>query len=206
MNSITLKKISLLILFISVFVSPQIRAQSPKKEDLSKTINEFLKSSENAQEVERLVEILGDQKIKYQSPFLYIPSINPLNPKNNIRFSSTFGKRFHPVDKKQKAHLGLDIAAKTGTPVHAAANGIMTLSKYSEFGLGNHIIIRHKFGFVTKYGHMYRLLAKENDRIKRGDIIGFVGSTGKSTGDHLHYEVLKNSKHIDPYPFCFLKI
>lgn len=195
-----------LILSIFLFFSLQILAQNPKKERISESINTYLKNSKSAKEVEKLIEILGSEKTKHQSPFLYIPSINPLNPKNDIRFSSSFGKRFHPVAKKQKAHLGLDIATKAGTPVHATANGIVTLAKYSKYGLGNHIVIRHKHGFITKYGHMYTLNAKEKDRIKRGDIIGFVGSTGTSTGNHLHYEVIKNTKHIDPFPFLDLDL
>ena len=129
-----------------------------------------------------------------------------MNPKKKQKISRTFSNKkvFHPIDKTQKPHYGIDIAANLGTFIYAPANGVVIKSVNSNYGYGNQIFIKHKYGYQTRFAHLYINLVKKNDIIKKGDIIGLVGSTGKSTGNHLHYEVIKNGKHLDPLPFMNL--
>ncbi|HEY0059359.1 MAG TPA: M23 family metallopeptidase [Flavisolibacter sp.] len=100
-------------------------------------------------------------------------------------------------------HAGLDFTAPQGTPIYATADGTVKVSSYSDRGYGNHVIINHGYGYETLYGHMVRIKARTGQRVKRGEIIGYVGSTGKSTGPHCHYEVHKNGQKLDPVYFFY---
>lgn len=127
-----------------------------------------------------------------------IPSMTPLEQKVYIT-SSKYGMRTHPITKKKKAHLGYDLAAAMGSKVYATADGRVQLTKISNAGYGNYIEIKHRFGFETRYGHLSKILVVDNQYVKQGDLIGLVGSTGLSTGPHLHYEIIKNGSTIDPF-------
>lgn len=119
-------------------------------------------------------------------------------PLNNVRITSPFtNRRFHPVLKRWKAHLGTDFGAKRGTPIMAAAEGRVVFSGWQN-GYGNVIKIQHKDGYVTLYAHQSRLKAKNGEQVSQGDIIGYVGSTGRSTGAHLHFGLYKNGRAINP--------
>ena len=131
------------------------------------------------------------------------PAIQPVSNRNLNRIASGFGHRIDPVYKTIKMHAGLDFAAPQGTPIYATANGVVRLSGNSGNGYGNHIIINHGYGYETLYGHMYKTKSRAGERVKRGEIIGYVGSTGKSTGPHLHYEVHKNNSRVDPVYFFY---
>ncbi|ULQ55116.1 peptidoglycan DD-metalloendopeptidase family protein [Flavihumibacter rivuli] len=131
------------------------------------------------------------------------PAIQPVNNKDLNRIASGFGYRIDPVYKTVKMHAGLDFAAPQGTPIYATANGTVRLAGNTGNGYGNHVIINHGFGYETLYGHMYRIKARPGQKVKRGEIVGYVGSTGKSTGPHLHYEVHKNGKPLDPVYFFY---
>ena len=131
------------------------------------------------------------------------PAIQPVNNKDLNRIASGFGYRVDPVYKTVKMHQGLDFAAPQGTPIYATANGTVKLAGNTGNGYGNHVVINHGYGYETLYGHMFKVKANAGQRIKRGEIKGYVGSTGKSTGPHLHYEVHKNDKRIDPAYFFF---
>ncbi|HTN08590.1 M23 family metallopeptidase [Agriterribacter sp.] len=131
------------------------------------------------------------------------PAIQPVSNKDLSRVASGFGYRIDPVYKTVKMHAGLDFAAPQGTPIYATADGVVRLAGNTGNGYGNHVIINHGYGYETLYGHQYRIKAKVGQKIKRGELIGWVGSTGKSTGPHLHYEVRKNKRHIDPIYFFY---
>lgn len=131
------------------------------------------------------------------------PAIQPVANKDLNRIASGFGYRVDPVYKTVKMHAGLDFAAPQGTPVYATANGTITTAGNSGDGFGNHVIIDHGYGYETLYGHMYKVKARNGQRVKRGEIIGYVGSTGKSTGPHCHYEVHKNDRPLDPVYFFY---
>jgi len=111
--------------------------------------------------------------------------------------SSTVGTRRDPINGGRDFHEGLDISADRGTPVYATADGTVTAAGY-EGGYGNLIVITHEYGLETRYGHLSKFLAKTGGKVKRGDIIGYVGSTGRSTGSHLHYEVRVNGRLLNP--------
>jgi len=131
------------------------------------------------------------------------PAIQPVSNKDLNRIASGFGTRIDPVYKTVKMHAGLDFAAPQGTPIYATANGIITTAGNSGDGYGNHVIIEHGYGYETLYGHMYKVKVRNGQRVKRGEIIGYVGSTGKSTGPHCHYEVHKNDRPLDPVYFFY---
>lgn len=132
-----------------------------------------------------------------------IPAIQPVSDKDLTRIASGFGTRIDPVYKVPKFHAGLDFTASIGTPIYATADGVVKEAGYNEGGYGNRVIINHGFGYETLYGHMYRIKTKAGQKIKRGEIIGYVGSTGKSTGPHCHYEVHRNGTPVDPVYYFY---
>jgi murein DD-endopeptidase MepM/ murein hydrolase activator NlpD len=131
------------------------------------------------------------------------PAIQPVSNSDLKRVASGFGYRIDPVYKTVKFHAGLDFTAPQGTPIYATANGTVRTSGNLGNGYGNHVIINHGYGYETLYGHMFKIKVKNGARVKRGEIIGWVGSTGKSTGPHCHYEVHKNGRHLDPVYFFY---
>lgn len=131
------------------------------------------------------------------------PAIQPVSNKDLKRIASGFGYRIDPVYKTVKLHPGLDFSAPAGTPIYATADGRVEFSGNRGDGYGNNIIINHGYGYKTLYGHMYRIKARAGQTVKRGEVIGWVGSTGKSTGPHCHYEVIKNGNKIDPIYFFY---
>ena len=131
------------------------------------------------------------------------PAIQPVSNQDLNRIASGFGLRIDPVYKTVKMHAGLDFSASQGTPIYATADGTVKLAGYSEGGYGNHVVINHGYGYETLYGHMVRVKARAGQRVKRGEIIGYVGSTGKSTGPHCHYEVHKGGQKLDPVYFFY---
>lgn len=131
------------------------------------------------------------------------PAIQPVSNKDLNRIASGFGYRIDPVYKTTKFHAGLDFSAPQGTPIYATADGTVSTSGNSGNGYGNHVIINHGYGYETLYGHMVRVKSRAGQAVKRGEVIGWVGSTGKSTGPHCHYEVHKNGEKIDPIYYFY---
>ncbi len=132
-----------------------------------------------------------------------IPAIQPVTNKNLRSMASGFGYRLHPIYKTYKMHTGIDFTAPTGTPIYATGNGRVVPAPDGASGYGNHVVIDHGFGYKTLYAHMYKSKVKMGQRIKRGQLIGYVGNTGLSSGPHLHYEVMKNGKKINPINYFF---
>jgi murein DD-endopeptidase MepM/ murein hydrolase activator NlpD len=131
------------------------------------------------------------------------PAIQPVANRDLKRIASGFGRRIDPVYKTVKFHAGLDFSAPQGTPVYATADGRVKTSGNLGNGFGNHVVINHGYGYETLYGHLVRLKARVGQVVKRGEVIGWVGNTGKSTGPHLHYEVHKGGRPIDPIYFFY---
>ena len=148
------------------------------------------------------VEIAGMVKNK-EKLLLAIPAIQPVSNKDLSRVASGFGYRIDPVYKVRKFHAGLDFTASQGTPIYATADGKVKMAGFDNSGFGNHVIINHGFGYETLYGHMVRVKARSGQNVKRGDVIGYVGSTGKSTGPHCHYEVHRNGVPVDPIYYFY---
>ena len=145
-----------------------------------------------------------DELIKNKAQILsHTPAIQPVANKDLNRIASGFGYRIDPVYKTVKMHAGLDFAAPQGTPIYATANGVVSISGNKGNGYGNHVVINHGYGYQTLYGHMVKVKASPGQKVSRGEVIGWVGSTGKSTGPHCHYEVHKNGNKIDPVYFFY---
>ena len=132
-----------------------------------------------------------------------IPAIQPVKNENLKRMASGFGYRSDPFTKARKMHEGMDFTAKTGTPIYATGDGVVAKADNTASGFGNHIVIRHGYGYETLYAHLSKYKARAGQRVKRGDIIGYVGSTGRSEAPHLHYEVHKNNKAVNPLNFYY---
>lgn len=132
-----------------------------------------------------------------------IPAIQPVKKEDLKRMASGFGWRSDPFTKARKMHKGMDFTAPTGTPIYATGNGVVTRADSNSSGFGNHIRIDHGFGYLTLYAHLSKYNVKKGQRVKRGDLIGFVGNTGRSQGPHLHYEVHKDGKAINPINFYY---
>lgn len=145
-----------------------------------------------------------DELVKNKEELLaHTPAIQPVSNKDLNRIASGFGYRIDPVYKTTKFHAGLDFSAPQGTPIYATADGTVTTAGNTGNGYGNHVIINHGYGYETLFGHMVRVKAHAGETVKRGEVIGWVGSTGKSTGPHCHYEVHKNGEKIDPIYFFY---
>jgi len=132
-----------------------------------------------------------------------IPAIQPVRNENLKAMASGFGYRTDPFTKVRKFHAGMDFSAKSGTPVYATGDGVVDRADNTASGYGNHIVIRHGFGYETLYGHLSKYNVRSGQRVKRGDIIGYVGSTGRSEAPHLHYEVHKNGEVVNPLNFYY---
>lgn len=132
-----------------------------------------------------------------------VPAIQPVKNEDLRHMASGFGYRTDPFTKAKKMHEGMDFTAKTGTPIYATGDGVVKKADNSLSGYGNHIEISHGFGYLTLYAHLSKYKVRPGQRVKRGDIIGFVGSTGRSQAPHLHYEVHKDGKVVNPINFYY---
>ena len=132
-----------------------------------------------------------------------IPAIQPVANNDLKKMASGYGYRIHPIYKVRKMHWGTDFSAKTGTPIYATGDGRVITYKNSRSGYGKHIVIDHGYGYQTLYAHMSKIDVRKGQRVKRGDVIGYIGSSGRSTAPHLHYEVIKDGKKINPINFFF---
>lgn len=136
-----------------------------------------------------------------------IPAIPPVVPDRSIyRLSSSFGFRSDPFTGRSKRHTGVDFALKPGNPIYATGDGVVEKVKFEFFGYGNQVLIDHGFGYKTRYAHLKSINVVEGMKVKRGECIGESGNSGRSSGPHLHYEVLYKDKHINPANYFDLTI
>lgn len=145
-----------------------------------------------------IIEMAKQQEIRMEN----IPAIQPVLNKDLTRVASGYGMRIDPVYHVRKFHQGMDFTAPTGTEVFATGNAKVKFSGWKQ-GYGNTIILDHGFGYETVYAHLYKSLVRKGQKVRRSDIIGLVGNTGKSTGPHLHYEVRLNDRPVDPRNYYF---
>ena len=117
--------------------------------------------------------------------------------------ASGYGYRTDPFTKKRRFHYGMDFSARKGTPIYATGNGVVKRADNRSSGYGRHIRIDHGFGYISLYAHLSKYNVRRGQRVKRGDIIGYVGNTGRSVGPHLHYEIFKDKKRINPLNFYY---
>lgn len=133
----------------------------------------------------------------------HLPAIQPVANKDLKRFASGFGYRIHPIYKTVKFHEGIDFTAPRGTSIYATGSGTVAEANYGNRGFGNHVVIDHGYGYKTIYAHMSRIKVRQGQKVQRGDVLGQVGSTGLSTHPHLHYEVVKSGRKVNPINFFY---
>ena len=156
---------------------------------------------------------LYNQSVSYDSLFMmarnksdmlaHIPAIFPLKETEVKYISSYFGYRPDPIYKIEKFHSGMDFTAALGTEAYATGDGVVYDVERNEWGYGNMVILDHGYGYKTRYAHLLKPAVRKGQKVKRGQVIGYIGATGKATGVHLHYEVLKNDDQIDPINFFY---
>ena len=174
--------------------------QSELTTELFKTLNILYNRVVNQENSYKEIESMVRNKEKLLAS---TPAIQPISNKDLNRLSSGFSYRIDPIYKTVKFHTGLDFSAPQGTPIYATAQGVVRIAGNLGNGYGNHVVINHGYQYSTLYGHMYRIKVKSGQSVKRGEVIGYVGNSGKSTGSHLHYEVMKGKKHLDPIYFFY---
>ncbi len=181
-----------------------IRSRAIAHEDVILKLNESVDNLRRKMYIEsksqdEVVE-LAENKEKL---FAAIPAIQPIANKQLLALASGYGLRIHPVYKVKKMHTGIDFAATIGTPIYATADGLIDRVSVSFSGYGKMLEIDHGFGYRTRYAHMHGFAVRQGQKIKRGDLIGYVGNTGLSTAPHLHYEVFVNGVHANPVHYFF---
>jgi murein DD-endopeptidase MepM/ murein hydrolase activator NlpD len=167
---------------------------------IQKTLDALLTRMKTQERSYQEVEDLVKDK---ETLLAHTPAIQPVHNRDLNRIASGFGYRIDPIYKTPKLHQGLDFTAPQGTPIYATANGRVSHAGNKGSGYGNHVIIDHGYGYQTLYGHMVRVKVSAGKSVKRGEVIGWVGNTGKSTGPHCHYEVIKFNQRIDPVYFFY---
>ena len=171
--------------------SDQIIATTKKIDILSRML---VVQSNSLDEIQALAE-------KKEELLAAIPTIQPIKKEDLKRMASGYGWRTDPFTKKRRKHYGMDFSAKTGTPVYATGDGIVKRADNRSSGYGHHIRIDHGFGYVSLYAHLSKYNVKRGQKVKRGEIIGYVGNTGRSVAPHLHYEIFKDKNKINPLNF-----
>ena len=176
------------------FDNSKLIVESNKRMDILQ--KQIVVQSKSLDEIAKLAE----DKEKFLAT---IPAIQPVRNENLKRMASGYGYRSDPFTKARKFHYGMDFSAPRGTPIYATGDGVVKRADNRAAGYGKHIRIDHGYGYVSLYAHMYKYNVKKNQKVKRGDIIGFVGSTGRSQAPHLHYEVFKDKERINPLNFYY---
>ena len=148
---------------------------------------------------DEVMELAATHEARLQS----IPAIQPIRNDDLKRMASGWGWRYHPIYKVRKFHYGMDFSADTGTEIFATGDGEVVKVRRSYTGYGRHVVIKHGFGYKTLYAHMSKTLVKKGQKVKRGEVIGLVGNTGTSVAPHLHYEVFKDGKKVNPAHYYF---
>lgn len=146
------------------------------------------------------IMIMAKNKTKM---YASIPAIQPISNKELKALASGFGMRIHPIYKVKMMHTGIDFTAVRGTPIYATGDGIVKAVVPNLGGYGKEVEVSHGYGYVTRYAHMEKFNARVGQKVKRGECIGYVGSTGTATAPHLHYEVMKNGEKVNPIYYFF---
>lgn len=176
------------------FDNSKLIVESKKRIDILE--KQIVVQSKSLDEIAKLAE-------EKEKLLIAIPAIQPVSNEDLTRMASGYGMRSDPFTKARKMHWGMDFTAPRGTPVYATGDGVVVRADSRSRGYGRHIRIDHGYGYISLYAHLYKYNVKKNQKVKRGDLIGFVGSTGRSQGPHLHYEISKDGKRINPVNFYY---
>jgi len=204
------------VYFNSAPISNEVRRAGLVGKNNYKDLDDFNNSDlilSSSKKVDEIMKALAIQsvsldeitKLAKQKALLLksIPAIQPIKNEELKHMASGFGYRSDPFTKIRKFHNGMDFSAKSGTPIYATGDGIVKKADGTVSGFGNHIEINHGYGYMTLYAHLSKYKVRAGQKVKRGDIIGYVGSTGRSEAPHLHYEVHKNGKVVNPLNFYY---
>jgi murein DD-endopeptidase MepM/ murein hydrolase activator NlpD len=204
------------VYFNSAPISNEVRRAGLVGKNRYKDLEDFNSSDlilSSSKKVDEIMKALAIQsvsldeitKLAKQKALLLksIPAIQPIKNEELKHMASGFGYRSDPFTKIRKFHNGMDFSAKSGTPIYATGDGIVKKADGTVSGFGNHIEINHGYGYMTLYAHLSKYKVRAGQKVKRGDIIGFVGSTGRSEAPHLHYEVHKNGEVVNPLNFYY---
>lgn len=131
------------------------------------------------------------------------PSINPISPADPFWLTSSYGYRNDPFTGKRTAHHGIDLAGPVGLDIHCSGAGTVILAQMNRHGYGKEVVVDHGFGYTSRYAHLHDIHVKEGQKVKRGEVLGTLGSTGRSTGPHLHYEIRKEDRAVNPFFFFY---
>ena len=177
----------------------------PSNEQVEKVVDAYgqLEKIDSRLEIEsKSLDEIDNRVNRFEDMMDTRPAMQPIDNRQLTRFNTIFGMRKHPIHGDWRNHNGLDLTADMGTPVYATGDGVVILAHYNG-GYGNVIFLSHGYGFETRYAHLSKYKVTQGQKVKRGDLIGYVGSTGLSTNPHLHYEVLYNNKWINPIYFMY---
>ncbi len=180
--------------YLEGFDNSKLIIESSKRLDILQ--KQIVVQSKSLDEIAKLAE----EKEKLLAA---IPAIQPVRNEDLTRMASGYGMRNDPFTKVRKMHWGMDFTAPRGTPVYASGDGVVTRADSNSAGYGKHIRIDHGYGYVSLYAHLYKYNVRKNQKVKRGDLIGFVGNTGRSEAPHLHYEIFKDEQRINPINFYY---
>jgi len=173
---------------------------SPDVDEQLQRVSSLLSSAERELQLQHSsYSQVADRYEDNQVRFAHLPAIKPMEG----FLSSKFGMRFHPIFRVNRPHEGTDIVSDAGTPIYAAGNGMIQIAGRNTSGYGNMVMINHGYGYTTLYGHLSKVIAREGQQIKRGDLIGLCGKTGIATNPHLHYEVRLNGVQQNPIDYFF---
>jgi murein DD-endopeptidase MepM/ murein hydrolase activator NlpD len=169
------------------------------------TAEMIVETKEKVNALKKQIQIQSESSFKvfttavdYNIELTGVPAIQPVKPSENIWISSKFGSRDDPFTLSRRSHSGIDFVGPRNTEIYATAKGTVTLVKDSRRGYGKEVVITHDFGYSTRYAHLNEIKVKDGQEVKRGQLVGLMGSTGRSTGVHLHYEVRLNRRPINP--------
>jgi len=176
------------------YENSEILINTAKK--LDKIASEIYVQSKSYEEVFKLAK-------EKEKMLRSIPGIQPVKNTDLKRISSYYGYRIDPIYKVKKFHSGIDFSAPTGTPIFATGDGVVKKVRHSRRGYGNTVLIDHGYGYKTFYAHMDKIIVRRGQKVKRGQEIGTVGNTGKSTAPHLHYEIIKNNRKVNPIYYFY---
>lgn len=155
----------------------------------------------------RSLDIVAKDAAQVGDMLKHVPAIAPMNPiPGKYRYSSAFGTRRDPIRGTTSFHKGIDFAMPTGSHIYSTGDGVVEMVKVDLFGYGRQVVIDHGFGYKTRYAHLSRIHVQKGQKVKRGQHIADSGNTGRSSGAHLHYEVIYKGKNINPYNFVDLEM
>jgi hypothetical protein len=182
----------------------EIKEKGLKQEDLVVSLSQKVDALKRKMYVQSIsYDEVTDMAYKKEEYWASVPAIQPILNENLNMLASGYGMRIHPILKVRKMHKGVDFAAPKGTPIYATGDGVVVAVKTVFGGYGKHVEIDHGFGFVTRYAHMNEFKVRKGQKIKRGDLIGTVGNTGSSTAPHVHYEIMKDGRFVNPVNYFF---